>query len=704
MKKTYVFCPLFLALFALTLLAAAAPAGAAIVTAPSEMRAGYTATFVSDPASIYIWEFPIGEPRTAFTREVVWKAPNAKGSAPLTVTAKLTADGVVYTSGMTIYSLLEIRRKASIPEVVLYGETTLNPDGDPYLVVAGGNSSNYTWTVTGPLDNDPFHDYSYGGFTRNGNTFVFVSPSEGQFSGQYTVTIADGLQETDYVNFYVPPYIDAFGYVFTEAGPPFPVILKGAPDTATYTPVLFDGKGQDAEILTDAAQYGTFTVAGASSGGYLTATYTPPADIETPQPFWFGMQPQNVELLWDELYNIYEPLPRGAMHIRDMRNFTGTIVRPDGVTPIVGAKVDLVAPKQFIQTLVTDFQGEFSFRLPASGKYYFTVSEPSYLEKSFTSVLLPRPPEDDNPVALESAAANSYIEGTVSAEGLPLTNGTEVKVALIYHDAADIPVFVRDTQILGNQFRLSFGENLPARDYSIIAYNPGYYARHDLPTASSVPPPYTGVNLDMARFHDLPPNILPPLTAGYTMNINDEDGILGAILELPAGCFKVGTLIQPPTPPEVGVQGEIRHGQRDDPFVAASETLLNIKVVDNAPLAYTEHNFEVINERGMYLTLPFDLTYVNEGDIEVNNIKVRHSAVNLTDLKGCSAIVVPQDDILAIDYLGDGNIGWVTFWVVDGDFFGIGNPCNPADDGARVFAFPGFDRYEFYGCFLQSIE
>jgi len=264
-------------------------------------------------------------------------------------------------------------------------------------------------------------------------------------------------------------------------------------------------------------------------------------------------------------------------------------------------------------------------------------------------------------------------------------------------------VFVQDSQVAGNQFRISFPENLPARNYSLIAYNAGYYARHDLPLASSVPPPYVGVNLDMARIADLPPTLIIPLTAGYTMNIRDTEGVLGAIVELPAGCLKVGNLTQPPTPPVVGASGDIRHDLRSDPFVAASDTTLKFMLGDQAPGVNTQHNSELINERGMYISLPFDLTYVKEGDLEVNNIKIRYSAVNLTDLQGCSAIVVPQEDILAFDYLGDGSIGWVTFWVPEGDWFGMGNPCNPSDAGGKYVGWPSFERYEFYGCFVQSL-
>jgi len=696
-----------------TLLAAPTAADAAI-TGPAGVRAGYTATFTSVPASAdghYIWEFPVGEPIKAFTQQVDWIPPATEGGKPKDYVIRLWADGTVFTHTITVYSHLAIIGKDSLNQIVLSGEPCAYQNGETGVDVSGGDPSSYSWTVTGPLDVDPDADYDYMGEPRINNDFVFWGPTVGEFAGQYTVTIADGWPEDDYVNFWVPTSLEAPVHSFREGDPPITFTLRGAPQGAQYSAVMYDASTKGATQLTDPAIYGTITpdpLPPADSNGIITFQYNPPADTTNPQPFWIALEPQNVELLWEDVYNIYEPVRFGPMFPRNLGVFSGRLTDADGVTPVAGAVVHLVAPEQYsagginyLQNATANADGDFTFALPTEGKYLFSVAAPGYLEYTLPSTTLGAL-ASDHVIPLTPAAAGAYVSGTVSAQGAPLTSGNTACVALV-RDNAGVPEFVAELRITGNTFRIDLPENLAAGDYSVIAYRRGLYDRFDLPAGTAIPPAVTGIALDMNPIGDLPPSLSPPLSAGYAMNVMHPTKGLATVVELPAGCIDVDALKQPPTPPVYEVSASLKDDARSDPFVAASDYVLQFQIKDTAPGVEWASNEAYLNDRGMYITFPFDVTYIYSGYFFNGEKKIRRSSRDYTHLMSCDAPVVPYGQIVAIDFLGDGNTGWVTAWVPGSFWFGVGDRCPTPGENDQPFAWPDFERYEFYGCFIQAI-
>ncbi len=86
------------------------------------------------------------------------------------------------------------------------GYSSMNPatwpevlPGSTYdLYASGADSSQYTWTIDGPV--------GVAGF--EGEVFTFKAPSEGPFAGVYTITVADGTGASSIMKVKVPVTID----------------------------------------------------------------------------------------------------------------------------------------------------------------------------------------------------------------------------------------------------------------------------------------------------------------------------------------------------------------------------------------------------------------------------------------------------------------------------------------------------------------
>ena len=71
------------------------------------------------------------------------------------------------------------------------------------------------------------------------------------------------------------------------------------------------------------------------------------------------------------------------------------------------------------------------------------------------------------------------------------------------------------------------------------------------------------------------------------------------------------------------------------------------------------------------ITLPIDLSVINPGDLE-NGIFVIYHADSLAILEAGGGAAVSTRSIISTDYVGDGSVGSVTFWVNSLSVFGIG--------------------------------
>ena len=83
------------------------------------------------------------------------------------------------------------------------------------------------------------------------------------------------------------------------------------------------------------------------------------------------------------------------------------------------------------------------------------------------------------------------------------------------------------------------------------------------------------------------------------------------------------------------------------------------------------------------ITLPLDLTVVQAGDLERGLVYIMHAPTQAT-LEAGSGARVAVSRIIQTDYVGDGFVGSVTFWVDSLSFFGIGSIGSGGSSGVSL--------------------
>jgi len=119
--------------------------------------------------------------------------------------------------------------------------------------------------------------------------------------------------------------------------------------------------------------------------------------------------------------------------------------------------------------------------------------------------------------------------------------------------------------------------------------------------------------------------------------------------------------------------------------------LYDIKVTDVTGNSLTTTG----NLKKIIITLPFDLTIINPGDFEAGNSVIYHAST-LSALEAGNASAVPVSQIIKTNYVGDGSVGSVQFWVTSLSIFGIGGGgSSPVTGGAGGGGGGG-------GCFIAT--
>jgi uncharacterized repeat protein (TIGR01451 family) len=138
------------------------------------------------------WEVTHG----TITTGGLYTAPTVTtGSVLVTLTAydktynKSYVTPISKTYQFTVYPLVAVTNKPTA------ANNTVNAgENSTAFRVSGGDSTLYTWSVTGPV--------AVAGGT--GNAFIFKAPNAGNFAGEYTVTVTDNKGFTDTFKLYVP--------------------------------------------------------------------------------------------------------------------------------------------------------------------------------------------------------------------------------------------------------------------------------------------------------------------------------------------------------------------------------------------------------------------------------------------------------------------------------------------------------------------
>ncbi|MFP4475945.1 MAG: hypothetical protein ACLFOY_10345 [Desulfatibacillaceae bacterium] len=664
---------------------------AQITVDETSIRAGTVHTFTGPaelPGSEYLWEFETGAPRRASTRAVDWTAPEAVPSNPshYTVTLKFTAAGGTdtYTKGIHIFNRVYIDGKEDLAQIVL-------PDHELILDAAGGDFTTYTWSVQGPNDPAP-------SIEQQGKQYTFTAPSTGLFSGAYTITATDsigGEGGTDRHVVYVPPVIDTPDHAMMEGGPTTTFTVMGAPVGAIYTVTLWDKvDGTGTELSATPSTHGQvdpLTVVGNDGRG--SVNYTPPANVDENLQFWVVFETYNKELLVDG-YNIYKPRPMGRIGVLN-GVATGATLWSQG-SPLPGADVRLIYPHSMEAATQSNAQGNFAFVLPDTGTYCFQASHPGYVAKRFTT----RDIENatvPGVIELEAADPTAHVTGQVTASinGNPVALTRTVTVALCHGDADGDHVNAGEIKTADGQFRIDLPAHPGWPTYTIVAYMPEYRAS----TVIQGPLPVTNVSLDMTQNPTHHNRVFTSTLLGLEATAMTDDLTLGGYGEFPAG----------------SVDEEMLEARSDDNMTierGAKWRTDQEEIVEGSPIVVALSMFETNNphhdhdflEGKAIITVPIDLGEVRINDLEDKRQYLR-KAPSLTHLLfDLQTEVVPPEDILGTDYVGDGDRGWVTARVESLSSFGVG-ATEPETGDTSNFPFTGYKEYPPYdapgGCFVD---
>ncbi|MDI6795783.1 MAG: carboxypeptidase regulatory-like domain-containing protein [Desulfatibacillaceae bacterium] len=729
-------------------------------TAQNTLAAGHTWTFRDSQGN----DQGIISPDPGDPNRVIWQAPaiDDNGNEPIDITARVTELALppgTATFQIKVYRTPKIINKESIPEVLQPGESTTNEHGSYLIQSSGGFIGPYA-PNTNPNDK-PFWEFigpAYPAGISGGQLTVttFTAPSQGVFAGSYTITVQSWVRDTgtgtgmvqgnDSISILVPTAIQKGPVRVMESrntgsAGAIDYTIVGMPDNITYTMRLMDGLGNNAVDVTGHPDFGTVVPqAGPSNAGVYSFTYTPPNTASQTRAFYIVAEPddQTSDPRWGE---IYRPAPHGPMMVRRTSCVSGTLVDRNTRQAIAGATVSLIEPHTHIRSVVTDGQGHFSFNaLPLNNRYEFWAQAPGYRSAVFSQAQAFLNTDLCDParavIAMAPIQNNAFISGAISdVNGNPIGADEAVTVTLVHAwaDAGEPRMdFLGEVRTAGGNYYLGLEtvpQNAPnpgVHDYYLIAYRPGFWVAQALPPGGF---PYPNTNLQLTSQFDLtnyglenippavPKNFLltpsqnavtVPLTGGFSLRAiapgpNNVGTQPAGFYDRLSASIAVEKLTQPQPGAEIWNDAKANPEKFEDreEYSKYTPTIMYMDVLD----IQSSTNDELFTKnRGARVTIPIDLTVVNVNDLESEKHWVyTYQSKKLDAIWVCNAEQVPPKDIISIDYLGDGLVGWVTYLVHRGSWFGVGVPCRDKHTDIEGFKYPEFERYEIFGCFIRQL-
>ena len=515
-----------------------------------------------------------------------------------------------------------------LPETMTAGETV-----DFGAVTSGGTGAGFTFAI----DEQPAGNA--GTITEAG---VFSVDAGGAFAGAYVISATDNNSGAS-VNytFKVPMKLAPNSFVMRKDAGDQTFTLTGAPNGTIFTLTQYDLDGND---VSGAEGYGE---SGNGNGGSPVEvfTYTPDDDIDEIKSFTVKFVADTLD---DSLENAgLDELESGIYRVIPVNTYSGYIQNSGG-DGLNGAIVKVIAPASYAEATLTITNeaeakdGYFEFNLPDTGAAYtFIATLDGYVAATFASKDL----AVNDTVTLIGAAV--HIAGTVTPAG--------VADVFAFYDDEDNPVKIGSTTSAANGlYRIDITEDPGATTYYVTASSPGFFGESDdIDESLSI----DNANVNMAALDS-------------ANKVNAEFGgssevttVAGqqVIVEIPPGSVDTSggaTLIEITVTPIENEDSNNTSGSGD--------LLYEIKAEDNNGNPVSSFIGDII------ITLPFDLSKVAYDDLERGRVLIRH-ADNLPNLiDNIGVTTVDPGAIIAVDYLGNGTLGTVTFKVSSLSVFGIG--------------------------------
>ena len=581
--------------------------------------------------------------------------------------------------------------------------------------VTGGDGT-YIWSATAPDGSDVSARLS----AMVGNNVTFSAPDSGNFAGVYTVTVKDGRDGSTSFNIHVPIGIFPANKTFTAR-----TLATGASNDQTFA-VSGTGGVYSWEILETAASAAAVPDP-QNYGVWQSLTLFRPVDVAVSKTFYL-----RATVVGDGDLTAANGLNQkvaGPYTIVPVGSFTVTVKDETGA-PVSGAGVAVDYAGAAART--TGAGGTVVFYLPdTGGTYTYTTTAANFVgavtasnQKTVTVTLAPGgeavsgtvEDEDGNPVDGATVTVYQPDDPDVQSQAVTDASGTFTIWLPLNAPATGWTVAAgKDgygaSQIINPQdlSNLSFGgagTALEAKtNITISAAGLGSGIQMDIGAA----PAFTADG-QMQITKTFGSGNLGPLTYNATTktyavyyDIREDFAVLIKDLRNNATydfAYDLGSTAasQPQSSMDIdsagGTQTLAANGQTAKVHVPAGGVTIDCRITiqqiakssaDAAPDAASPgYVYEVtaINPatgqplntsqlKKIFITLPIDLGIVLPGQLESGAVKI-FQAGTFTILEAGQGTVVPPSQITATDYVGDGSIGSVTFWVDHLSVFGLG--------------------------------
>ena len=520
-----------------------------------------------------------------------------------------------------------------LPETMKAGETV-----DFGAVTSGGTGEGFSYTIDSQPAGKP-------GILTDGKFSVNKIMA---FAGVYVISATDNNSGAS-VNhtIKVPMKLVPNSFVMRDNAGDQTFTLTGAPNGTTFILTQYDLDGNDVG--------GTEGYGESDDGDGMSPvevfTYTPD-DIDEIKSFTVKFVADTPD---DSLENAgLHKLESGLYRVIPVNTYAGYIQDSDG-NGLNNAIVKVIAPASYVAetspytTITNDDEakdGYFEFDdLPDTGAAYtFITTLDGYVAATFTSNDL----ATNDAVTLIDAAV--HIAGTVTPVG--------AADVFVFYDEQGNPVKIGSTTSgVDGSYRIDIIEDPSATTYYVTASSQGFFGE-----SGDIDGPLSIDNADVTMVALDSENEVNAEFGGSS-KVTTVAGQQVSIVEIPPGSVDTENGII--TSVEINVSTQ--NNQGSDFTSVSGDLLYEIKAEDQDGNSVSSFIGDII------ITLPFDLSKVAYDDLESGRVLIRH-ADNLQDLiNNVDVNEVDSVDIIAVDYVGNGTLGLVTFKVNSLSVFGIGS-------------------------------
>ena len=520
-------------------------------------------------------------------------------------------------------------------DVMVYSKVTItNKPEEPPVIQPGEDSEEFT-VAGGDDDEYVWSVVGPDGYSaeEEGTSYTFTAPSdECAFAGEYTITVTDGQGFTDSFTVLVPMTLDPNHYNLVEGDDPLEIHILGAPEGTGFSFTGYDLNGNEVVFSEDG---GDVTGWGQLTLDGNVLTYVSD-DIETADEIAFTLEviADQIPIGGADLIGLdLDLVESGTYRVIPIGTYAGVIKDADTDAPIEGARVKLIAPMPE-PVMVTG-----SGKLPMGIDLYSQYTDENgifefELPATGANYLFMVSMDDYVSKIFTSADLEENSDVTISA----VADGMSISGTVEPAGETRVMLFNGDGGIIG--IFETAGDGLFEFDFAADS----------------------GEEYILTGVQDV---VDGELYGEVTASVGDTTVNI-----------ELTTIITQ--------DDSVEYAPNDD--IYGSEFLCQITAEDGSGPVTDFPN-------GLIVTIDFDLGKVAPGDFESGVAAVYHAVDEATLLAG-NGTMVPVEDILAVDYIGDGQTGYVTFRVYSLSVFGIG-----AGSGSDALS----DHSDDSSCFISSV-